>query len=336
MTCFLLLVISAVGCNSIEMATVFMVVTYFNKRKARAIAAVYIGLSVGGFLGAPLLNYLFSEYGFSGTMMIQSGIVLNCCITASLSRPLNNKRKLQAQGKVEKCNQSTDGEDSKEPVQLKDLNSQNASLESEDTDCHKGQYIPDIINSSNPSLDLECRTSPSSHRIYCSCRNIVATSGLYLCKNVKFASQCLLVCFFFSVVMCGFVYMGPLAKETCQMTPGDIALVVSVVSIVEIAARILSGILFDLKRLKYHRSTLYGILGITMGIIFGILPFATNFYGFMICWFAHMTCFVMFHTHTYIIMGDIVGLGSLNSAMGISRVAMGFGSMIGATIPGKS
>lgn len=119
------------------------------------------------------------------------------------------------------------------------------------------------------------------------------------------------------------------------MTPGTIALLLSIVSVIEIPAKTISGILFDLKWIKYRRSTLLGILGIVMGASFGIVPFAADFYVFIILWCTYILFMYMFHTQTYTVMSDVVGPENLNSAMGLARLTMGLGTIIGTTTLGN-
>lgn len=46
------------------------------------------GSGFGTIVFAPLVAFLSVEYGWRGTLMVMSGIVLNCAIFASLFRPL--------------------------------------------------------------------------------------------------------------------------------------------------------------------------------------------------------------------------------------------------------
>lgn len=46
------------------------------------------GSGLGTFIFAPLIDYFIKEYGWRGTLLILSGIVLNCAIFGALFRPL--------------------------------------------------------------------------------------------------------------------------------------------------------------------------------------------------------------------------------------------------------
>lgn len=46
------------------------------------------GSGVGTFVFAPLVAFLIDEYEWRGTLMVLSGIVLNCALFGCLFRPL--------------------------------------------------------------------------------------------------------------------------------------------------------------------------------------------------------------------------------------------------------
>ena len=67
--------------------SVILIGEYFDKRKAIAHG---LSVSLAGAVGAafpPILLFLFEYYGFTGTMLILTGIGLNCCVGGMLYRP---------------------------------------------------------------------------------------------------------------------------------------------------------------------------------------------------------------------------------------------------------
>lgn len=46
------------------------------------------GSGLGTFIFAPLIAFFIQEYGWRGTLLVLSGIVLNCAIFGALFRPL--------------------------------------------------------------------------------------------------------------------------------------------------------------------------------------------------------------------------------------------------------
>ena len=61
---------------------------YFDKYRGLANSITMSGSSLGGLVGGPLYSTLFEEYGYMGTLLILSGIMLNIVITGALMRPV--------------------------------------------------------------------------------------------------------------------------------------------------------------------------------------------------------------------------------------------------------
>ena len=61
---------------------------YFKKKRALATGIAVCGSGVGGFVFAPLSEFLIEEYTWKGAMWIISGICLNGVVVAALLRPL--------------------------------------------------------------------------------------------------------------------------------------------------------------------------------------------------------------------------------------------------------
>ena len=72
--------------------------TYFNKYRGLANSLSMSGSSLGGLIFGPIYTALFEEYGYTGTLLILSGVMLNIMITGVLMRPIefytkHNKKK---------------------------------------------------------------------------------------------------------------------------------------------------------------------------------------------------------------------------------------------------
>jgi len=66
---------------------------YFEKRRSLATGLAVCGSGLGTFIFAPLTELLLHEYGWKGTVLIESGILLNCCICGAVLRPLRAPRR---------------------------------------------------------------------------------------------------------------------------------------------------------------------------------------------------------------------------------------------------
>ena len=61
---------------------------YFEERRSLATGLAVCGSGIGTFVFAPLTDKLVQEYGWRGSLLILSGILLNCIICGAVFRPL--------------------------------------------------------------------------------------------------------------------------------------------------------------------------------------------------------------------------------------------------------
>ena len=70
---------------------------YFEKRRSLATGLAVCGSGIGTFMFAPLTDILLHEFGWKGTVLIETGILLNCIVCGLIFRPLpvmKNKKTL--------------------------------------------------------------------------------------------------------------------------------------------------------------------------------------------------------------------------------------------------
>lgn len=79
---------AGLGFGLIYLPAIVSVTTYFEKRRSLATGIAVCGSGFGTFVFAPLITYLLHEFGWRGSILIISGIVLECMIFGSLFRPL--------------------------------------------------------------------------------------------------------------------------------------------------------------------------------------------------------------------------------------------------------
>ncbi|XP_037070170.1 LOW QUALITY PROTEIN: monocarboxylate transporter 12-like [Pollicipes pollicipes] len=84
--------IGGVGFGMIYLPAVIAAGFYFDKRRALATGIAVCGSGIGTFVLAPLTSWLADRYGWRGTMMVQSGIVITCAMFGALFRPLEPVR----------------------------------------------------------------------------------------------------------------------------------------------------------------------------------------------------------------------------------------------------
>ena len=77
----------------IYLPSILAVNFYFEKKRAFANGITQSGSGIGTFLYSPLTEYLLGIYGWKGTMLILSGLVLNCVACSALYIPVRNRSK---------------------------------------------------------------------------------------------------------------------------------------------------------------------------------------------------------------------------------------------------
>lgn len=77
-----------IGFGFIYLPAVVTVGYYFEKKRAFATGLAVCGSGVGTFLMTPFVQYLLGRYDWRGTVLILSGVVLNCACFGALFRPL--------------------------------------------------------------------------------------------------------------------------------------------------------------------------------------------------------------------------------------------------------
>jgi len=67
--------------------SVVVVDVHFERRRAAATGLAMCGAGVGTIVFAPLVEYLLQVYRWRGTLLIEAGLLLNCCVSAVLYQP---------------------------------------------------------------------------------------------------------------------------------------------------------------------------------------------------------------------------------------------------------
>jgi len=88
-------ILGGFGFGLIYLPSVVIVNFYFNKRRALATGIAVAGSGLGTIVFAPLGRVLLNMYGWKGSHMVLSGLILNCCVFGALYRPLEQNKPLQ-------------------------------------------------------------------------------------------------------------------------------------------------------------------------------------------------------------------------------------------------
>uniref|UniRef100_A0A8D2PA22 Uncharacterized protein n=1 Tax=Zosterops lateralis melanops TaxID=1220523 RepID=A0A8D2PA22_ZOSLA len=89
--CYLYWCFSGLGISFSWTPAISIVSHYFSKKRALANAIASAGECAFAFMFGPFFQWLISQYGWEGSLLIIGGIQLNICVFGGLMRPLANK-----------------------------------------------------------------------------------------------------------------------------------------------------------------------------------------------------------------------------------------------------
>ena len=156
-----------------------------------------------------------------------------------------------------------------------------------------------------------------------------------LLKQPRYVAFCIFMC---SASICYSVVNNHLAGQAKEkrLNESTIAALLVAMGIVGTFSKLLSGFLFDWRRVKKHRSHLLCGLSVIMALCILISPWCETIYSFYIIWLLFMSTGAIVATQESIILSDTVSRSSFANAFGMSRVFRGLGVLVGPTFGGKS
>ncbi|XP_052782728.1 monocarboxylate transporter 12-like [Mya arenaria] len=81
-------ILQGIGIAFILGPSLSMIGQYFDKKIGLANSVAISGVSIGGLIFAPLITYLFKEYGFHGCLLLLGSFLFHGCISGALMRPI--------------------------------------------------------------------------------------------------------------------------------------------------------------------------------------------------------------------------------------------------------
>ncbi|ELT97769.1 hypothetical protein CAPTEDRAFT_62745, partial [Capitella teleta] len=81
-------ILAGLGLGLIYLPAIVIVTFYFEKKRSFATGLAVCGSGIGTFIFAPLSQFLVDQFGWKGAVLIEAGILLNCCVFGLLFRPL--------------------------------------------------------------------------------------------------------------------------------------------------------------------------------------------------------------------------------------------------------
>lgn len=308
-----------------------------------------LGGGLGGIAFPPLLENMFHYYSYSGTILIVSGLMMNYAVAALLFRPVD-KIRITSLTKIEKGKpESKTEKDQEEPTLIVGNDQVYVVSEEEQEEKKRIESFKQSIRKFSRKISIAPSTLSSTasatnekNKKNGCCAIFRNYFDLSLIKDVKFLSFSLLMMASFLCFTVTSMFFSELSKE-CGFDRLEVSLALSLSSIVDIPCRLLSGFIFDLKRIRRRRITVYVFIGAWTGLSTACLPislFVINifyrkivFYSF---WVSYTISSGIYHTQQNTVLTDLCGCHSktLSSALGLNRLFQGIGGLIGPSVGG--
>ncbi|XP_063444117.1 monocarboxylate transporter 12-like [Mytilus trossulus] len=310
--------VAGIGKSMANIPSIIMVGRWFDKRRSLANGLATAGAGVGTFIFAPLLEFLLRRYGFQGTMLIMSSVMLNICVCGSLFRPVPQNTKLKGssltgiENRVFTIDESTD-----------------CSMAAKGSISHKAvDGISNKVTINNSDNDKKYRQSNSDKN-----KTLKSYFDYTLLTNRRF------ICFCISVMLATLghspaSFMLPALAMQYNIRSKEAAFLLSITGIADIVGRITFGVLCDVKIFKKNRQTLYVFAIFISGVANMCCGFATEYWHFVIysCIFGLFAG--SYNVLTPVMLVDLLGVGKLASSCGLALLFQGLGFLVGPPIAG--
>ena len=298
--------------------SIIMVGRWFDKRRSLANGLATAGAGVGTFIFAPLLEFLLRKYGFRGTMLVMSSVMLNICVCGSLFRPVLQNTKLKGSSltgipnKVFIIDESTDFSMAADSIPQKRVNG-----------------IFNKIITKNSINDTKCRQSNNNEN-----KTLKSYLDYTLLTNRRF------ICFCISVMLATLGHspasiMLPALAMQFNIKSKEAAFLLSITGIADIVGRVTFGVLCDVKLFKKNRQTLYVFAIFISGVANMFCGLASEYWHFVIysCIFGLFAG--SYNVLTPVILVDLLGVENLASSCGLALLFQGLGFLVGPPTAGN-
>ncbi|KAL4219592.1 hypothetical protein ACF0H5_022165 [Mactra antiquata] len=315
---------------------------YFNKKRGIAVGISTSGVGIGCMIFPPVIEVLFTHYGFRGTFWVLSALMSHFFICGCLFRSIERHREImESDRKIAARREALPNDEPKNklltPVSMEtkiqnQLSNQNAAKLSTSM-----KIIANAkINSRRPSFftrkfsQVKLAIKGSNNKKGGAKKPLLE---LHLFRNYAFTAICVQLFLFTLSFNSTFVFLPALA-ETRGISKMEGAFLVSILGMCDGIARIVMSSILDLKKVKPYRLWIYNSVMFLTAIVSLIMPSVKSFYEFAI-----ISAFYGVLSGTYIsqksvIVVDVLGVEKLSSSVGLLLLFQGVSGLIGPTVGG--
>ena len=281
---------------------VIVVNQYFDKRLGRANGFAYGGVGVGIMIASPIMTLLIEDYTWRGAQLIMAGFFANCCVVATIFRPLSwwsqngivttpesvpletNLNSESREGREDEGTNRTrlinerEAEDAKFVSPAPDM--------PDDTDSIRPEFLPQetvseqFVCRSNQQIDKESNKCVGYCAKQCGVLkklvNLFGVSLLWTNSNVLLL--CIMAFFNGGGYFPSYVYLASYAKAAGS-SELKASFIFTIIGICSMTARFLHGFLIDYKIINVVR--LYAIASVLSAVSCFIIVFSSSYPSFM-------------------------------------------------------
>ena len=278
-----------------------VIIQYFEKRRSLAIGLAVLGSGSGGLVFNPFSKWLLEQYGWRGTLLIESGILLNGIACGAVMRPVKSK---------EDVNQGKHNEDVMKPILNethvdvnRDTDVAEVSANKRTLDDHTEQQLLGLSDIEPSTFDMPVEhqntdgivkanrpippgTTTENRKSFIK-NSILNIFRFDLLLKKRFLLFAIVEIFINISYMVPFIYVFDMALEMRHSSDKAVWLMTSM-SIANVASRIPVGIIADLPRVN----TLYmmAVLCVFAGIFTGIMPLCQMYELLLVACIMYSVC----------------------------------------------
>ncbi|KAH9512313.1 hypothetical protein Btru_039143 [Bulinus truncatus] len=344
------------------MASVLLINLYFDRHRSLANGLSLSGVGFGAFALVPLVEFLFEHYGFTGAFMIIGALEMNGLVAAMLFRPLSTHLRFLKSVRLRR-NRLTNGEEGQTLYGLQDLSaitdSYTSASSNVDEAAEKFQNTshtfqlpscedPESPHSKNSLADdasvIQIRNRKNClqlSRMVCfpvehqrkGENKITKTFHWHLLKNFPFMLFCFSNTFFLMAFKTAYTFLPSLAISKGLSKP-EAALVLTVSGATDTFGRVAIGLVMNIPAFKSLRPYVFNMILFFIAATSCVIPMLDSFYTYCVVSGIYGLATGAFISQKLVVLVDILGREVLGSALGISKLFQGVGSLTGPPFAG--
>ncbi|KAH9512341.1 hypothetical protein Btru_039226 [Bulinus truncatus] len=337
---------------------------YFRTNRHRSLAngLSLSGVGFGTFALVPLVEFLFEHYGFTAAFMIIGALEMNGLVAAMFFRPLSTHLRFLKSDRIRR-NRLTNGEEGQTLYGLQDLSAITDSYTSASSNVDEAAetfqntshtfQLPSCEDPESPhsknSLADDASVIKIRNRKNCLQLSLMVcfpvehqrngenkktkTFHWYLLRNFPFMLFCFSNTFFLMAFKTAFTFLPSLAISKGLSKP-EAALVLTVSGATDTFGRVAIGLVMNIPAFKSLRPYVFNMILFFIAATSCVIPMLDSFYTYCVVSGIYGLATGAFISQKLVVLVDILGREVLGSALGISKLFQGVGSLTGPPFAG--